>query len=295
MKKLYIAVIAALIAVNAAGGAARAESAKAVWEKINAKLAEVKDYTCILNTFNIDTPTAIKYKPKASDGRPYTEKWDTLKLEMTWKEPGYMYAKVDAADNPGLELAARQIKKKPGTQVVFGYKDKTDIYGKFPKSGDPALDKQIEKHIFHMPFVALESPHAIFGYNQSVKTIMAYFGRYFSKGKVTLDQAPMPAKKNISFNTATKAVDFSVEKSERPFYRFTMVPNSVADNGGITKEILYVNPTSLFPAQIESYEGDRLVSIMNIEDLQVNAGIDDSLWVNYFKGAQMFSPNSTMK
>jgi len=289
MRKLSLIVLCALIAVSVAG-AAKAENAKAVWEKMNAKLAQVKDYTCVLNTFNVDTPAAIKYKPKASDGRPFTEKWDAMKVEMMWKEPGYGYVKVLSADNPGLDLAARQVKKKPGTQVVFGYKDKTDIYGKFPKSGDPALDKQIDKHIFHMPSVALEAPRPMIGYTQNMKSVMAYMGRYFTKGKVTLDMAPMQIKKNPSYNASTKAVNFDVEDSDRPFYRFIMTPKSVAENIGVTKEILYVNPTSLFPAQIESYEGDRLVTLMSIEDLKVNTGLDDSLWANYFKGAQIFSP-----
>ncbi|MFA6447851.1 MAG: hypothetical protein WCX65_00145 [bacterium] len=260
---------------------------------MNDKISRIKDYQCVLNTFNVDTPTAIKYRPKASDGRVFPENWSTIRIEMTWKEPGYSYVKVLSADNSGQDLAARQVKKKPGTQIVFGYKDKKDIYGKFPKSGDPAIDKQLDKRIFHMPIAAFEIPRSIIGYHQNVKTVMAFLDSYFKSGKVTLDEAPMPMKKNLSYNPDNKSLKFDIEKTSRPFYRLTMIPGSVADNIGVTKDIVYINPTSLLPAQIESYEGDRLVMVLSIEDLQVNTGIDDSLWVSYFKGAQIFSPGNS--
>ncbi|HOX29093.1 MAG TPA: hypothetical protein PLQ76_08085, partial [bacterium] len=206
-----------------------------------------------------------------------------------WKEPGYSMIEVLGADNSGIDMASKQIKKKPGTQVVFGYKDKKDIYGKFPKVGDPVLDKQLSKRIFHMSVTALEGSRPEVGYYQNIKTITAMFAKIISKGKLSLQNAPVELKRDFNYDPEAKKLSFSSAKTPKAFYKLTFLPSNTNETGGVTKLVIIVNPDTYMPAQIEEYEGAQLVVIMSIADLKTNAGVNDDLWESYFKGAVIFS------
>lgn len=288
MRKIFFPAFCLILLLAVSAPPARSESFKDVWDKTMDKIQSIKDYQCILNAFLWNTPAAIKYRPKNSDGKPNVENWYIFKVDMTWKEPGYTLARILAADNSGIDLATKQIKKKPGTQIVYGFKDKTDLYGKFPKVGDPVIDKQVEKHIFHLSVTAFEGARPDLGFDQNIKTMAARLDEDAKGAKVEFDMVPMPIKKNFSFDS--NKLSYESETSQKPFYRVTIYPKNPADVLGATKEIIYINPATMLPAQLETYEGDKLVVILSLEDLRINTGVDDSLWKEYFKGATVYSP-----
>jgi hypothetical protein len=290
MKKVIFPALCVVILLAVSAPPARSESFREVWDKTMDKIQSIKDYQCILNAFIWNTPTAIKYRPKNSDGKTNVGNWYIFKVDMTWKEPGYSLSRILAADNPGKDLATKQTKKKPGTQIVYGFKDKTDLYGKFPKVGDPVIDKQVEKHIFHLPVAAFEGARPDLGFNQNIKTMAERINEDAKGARVEVDTVPMPGKKDFSFDAEKNKLSYESEASQKPFYRITIYPKTPAVILGATKEIIYINPATMLPAQLETYEGDKLVVILSIEDLSINTGVDDSLWKEYFKGATIYSP-----
>jgi hypothetical protein len=289
LKTMFAAAIACAVSLYAVHKPALADSPNDVWEKTLSRISSVKDYQCVLHVFIWDTPTAIKLNPKNDEGKDNREYWYTYKLDMKWKKPGYNLFTVLAADNPGADIATKTIKRAPGSQVVFGFKDNKNLYSKFPKSGDPVMDKQTAKNIFFMPAIAFEGARRI-GFNHNIHTMQDYIERYFKSGRVAADTAPLTAKKNFQFDPAKKKLDYDEEKLPGQFIRLTMTPSDPNKNLGVTREVMYINPSTMIPAQIETYEGDRIVMCMYLENFRANIGLENSLWEDFFKNTQIFNP-----
>ncbi len=290
MRKSSLLFVCAVLVSLAIPVQSNAESDMDIWNKAVKKIMAVKDYQCQLHVFIWNTPEAIKHKPMNSEGKENKEYWYIYDLDMKWKEPGYVHVRVVRADNPGTDLATKQIKKKPGTQIVFGYKDDTDIYGKFPKTGDPVIDKQVEKHIFHMPASAFEGTRPELGFNSNIKSITNYLCHYNKDGKISMEVTAMPEKLNLNFDPDEGSVKYDLKQTSRKYYKFTMIPDDPKKHVGTTREFVYIDMDTLMPMQFEVYENDRLVVVFNIEGLETDIGLSDSLWENYFKGAAVFSP-----
>ena len=263
-----------------------------IWKTTLERVSGLKDFRCILNVFLIDTPKVVasgladtqeKAVPGSADIPARV--WYTIRMEFIWKSPGYSYMKILDMNTQGIDFATKHMKERPGTVLVFGYRDEKYIYGKFPLTGNPQLDEQISNNVFRTPVESYEAYRGGRSFGESMRTVAGRLSRYFATGTVILRREEAELKSALDYSEQEGTLSYESERSGGLRYRFIFVPEDPADNKGITKEVLWVDPTTYLPLQWEAYEGDRLVLNISAEKFEANSGVSDKLWEQFFENA----------
>jgi len=293
-----------------------------MWLDVLREISDLKDYTCTLHVFLADTTmgphrgsmprapgnTSADSPPgkpggqdSASPGPPGTPPgppsvppgqakkgkkiWFTLRMEYKWKRPGYSYMKVLEADTPAIDYVTEHMKKSPGTVLVYGFKDEEYIYGKFPPTGVEKLDEQIGDNVFREPVSNYEMQRPNRSFADSMHTLARYLSHYFSSGDVLLRREVCEIKEKPSYSAKKSEPVFETRPCPGPQYQFVFIPEDQEENGGITREVLWVDTFTKLPFQWETYQDDKLVLVVSAQEMNTDTGLTESLWEDFFDGA----------
>jgi len=221
--------------------------------------------------------------------------WRYQVIKYTWKSPGKIHIEFVLARNMGKDMVAKILEKGPGTRMVYGYKPKPkmpedNIYVKLAPSGDPTLDKSIERTIY---IIKPESEKYSSGllrldYSGTLLDLLAKRENYFRTGTVEMKVGKLKYKKD--FRVANGEAMFKEASAPGDYYIITMKPNNIDANRGIEKEVMYINKETLVPAQLEIYHEGKIVACLTVTDVKIDQGVSDELWGKFFKGAVIVPP-----
>jgi len=289
MRKLKL-LIAAIAVVAAVSGAAQAKTPKEIWDSMYKTWEQCNDVQGIVSLF-VYYPDSIKqYFPTLDvELKDNAEGWRYQVFEYTWKKPRMIHIKYALGRNIGKDMVGKLLESKPGTRIVFGVKDNTNIYAKFPPTGDIAIYKQIEKQIFYVPYNSDAYSAALLGglnFAGTLDDVMKNKKHYFDDGKITVAEVKERPQK-VDFSLVGGKTKFNQKSVPGGFYMMTFTPKNAAKNKGIDKEIVYINKQNSFPEQLEVYHKGMLVACFMIDNVKMNQNMDNSLWDSFYKGAKI--------
>ncbi len=289
MKKRYAFAIVALLLIGVCAGAASAKTAKEVWADTDKTLDQMSDIQGLVSVFTYYPPSIRQYFPDLDvELKDNKVGWRYQIFQYTWKKPRLIHIEFKYARNIGKDIVGKMLESKPGTRLVFGYKDTENIYAKFPPTGDKSIDKQIDRQIFFIPFNTKEYAAAIMSglnFSGTIAGIMDTRKHYFTDGKVAVAESKSrPMKIDFKFDTAPQ---FTRKDVKGDYYVLTLTPNNMAKNQGIEKEIVYINKKTDLPEQIEVYHKGILCACFMIDDVKFNQKLDTSLWDSFYKNAHI--------
>lgn len=289
MKK-FVSVLIVSAFLAAATCALAAKSAKDVWNGVSAAWAKCEDVKGAIAFFTFYPESIRGYFPgleKELEGN--LEGWRYQVFEYTWKKPHMIHIKFVYARNIGDDMVGKMLENHPGTRLVFGAKDMTNIYAKFPLTGDASIDRTIEKQIYRVPYNSQQYSAAIMdglNFAGTLEDILKSKKHYFDDGSIKMKEVSLCPRKG-DFKVENGVTKYTEKNVQGNFYLLTLTPKDVKKNKGIEKELVYINKDNLFPEQFEEYHKGMIVASLVVDNVKVNQNLDDSLWKAFFKGARV--------
>lgn len=289
-------------------------------KQVNDKWAKTNTYTCELFEWGYKTASFIKNFPehRSKDG---TDKpgWGYRVFKVRFKKPDLIMLKFVKSLNEDLksgdiidQAVAHVLAFIPGTTFVYGYEDakkkvsKKTVYIIFPYISDskfsslplPADKKATMKTLMiasRQEFYdkapdELKDDRGNLINELSIDKKIRQFEHYFSDGKVTLKEGKIPKESDYTLDKKKGWLTLK-SPSGQTGYILTLTPGNVGKNKGVTKAEVFVDKELLMFVGLHEYEKvdgkERLVQVMVLTNLKLNAALEVKDWQEMFKGRKL--------
>lgn len=291
-------------------------TAEQLWKAVDKKWDEINSYTCKIFAWNYKTQWFIDNFPEYKDKekKPGEEKpdWAYRLYDIKFKKPektllAYEISKNEKIEEGGLinRGVAYILRYIPGTTFNYGFKDKDYVYIKFPFVNLKEMANLPIPVTWKAPMTILLYASHSEVYWKTLDELKDLRGNYLSD--LAIDK--MMKKNSHYLKDSTNSVTMSpyfvmndytlsedgwlnvkpaIEtKKEKNIYKITMLPKDTKKSRGITKLEVFIDPELMMFVGLNEYENNKLVQVMSLMDLKLNAELPDNLWENFFKGRKV--------